>query len=132
MGLEAALEWLSDRVHKLTGVTVSVEAQGGLSARLSNDTSIILFRAASELLNNVVKHSGASRARLVLRQEDGHLSLEVQDDGTGFNVSEVSSESFGIFSIRERMTALGGRLELDSQPERGTKALLLLPLENNE
>jgi PAS domain S-box-containing protein len=132
MGLEAALEWLSDRVHRLTGVTVSVEAQGGLSARLSNDTSIILFRAASELLNNVVKHSGASRARLVLRQEDGHLSLEVQDDGTGFNVSEVSSESFGIFSIRERMTALGGRLELDSQPERGTKALLLLPLENNE
>jgi PAS domain S-box-containing protein len=129
MGLESALEWLSDRVEGLTGVKVSVEAAQGLSAELSNDTKIVLFRAASELVNNVVKHSGATRARLVLQREDGHLCLAVEDNGKGFKVPEVSTESFGIFSIRERMSALGGRLELESQPEQGTRATLVLPLD---
>jgi signal transduction histidine kinase len=53
----------------------------------------------------------------------------VEDNGKGFKVSEVSTESFGIFSIRERMSALGGRLELESQPRQGTRATLVLPLD---
>ena len=128
MGLATALEWLADRFSRISGIEVSAQVEPPAD-RLSEETEIILFRAAAELLTNVVKHSGAKKARVSLRNEAGKLSLVVEDDGKGFEPEKIKVDSFGLFSIRERLSYLGGRLAIDSQSGRGTRAALSVEAE---
>jgi len=78
------------------------------------------------------KHSGAGEATVSLARRDGELRVEVRDRGKGFDIHEKANGgnpvNFGLFSIRERMMALGGSFELESEPEKGTRALLVLPM----
>lgn len=127
MGLAAALEWLAERVGKISGLSVTAKVSQP-SRPISGDMEIILFRAAAELLNNVVKHSGAKRATVSLRDDRDKLWLIVEDDGKGFEPGQVKMDSFGLFSIRERLTSLGGRLEIESRDQTGTRASLSLDL----
>ncbi|HET8721763.1 MAG TPA: response regulator, partial [Nitrospira sp.] len=83
------------------------------------------------LLMNIAKHSGTGEAHLSVDYADCCLRIEVRDEGKGFTVGPESglSTKFGLFSIRERMRALGGTFEIESAPGKGTTALLTLPLE---
>ena len=76
----------------------------------------------------MVKHSGAKNARVALRNDAGKLSLEVEDDGKGFDPGQLKMDSFGLFSIRERLSFLGGNLDIQSQPEKGARATLSVEL----
>jgi PAS domain S-box-containing protein len=131
MGLATALEWLADRVSHMSGIMVSAQVEPPVNP-LNDETEVILFRAAAELLNNVIKHSGAKQARVSLRNDNGRLCLLVEDDGKGFDPVTIKMDSFGLFSIRERLSYLGGRLALDSEKGRGTKAALTLELSQQE
>ena len=95
-----------------------------------------LFRSARELLLNVVKHARASSVRLEVAREEGTMRITVADDGAGFDPTDlrISDEMsrFGLFSVRERMAALGGMLELDSAPGRGTRVSLEVPLDETD
>jgi signal transduction histidine kinase len=89
--------------------------------------------AARELLFNIIKHAGATKARLAIRRDSDTLQIDIKDDGAGFKPSERSYHGmggggFGIFSIRERLRPLSGRLEVESAPGRGTRVRLVLPL----
>ncbi len=131
-GLPAALRWLSERMRRLD-LAVTVEADDGHDFALPEDQAILLFQSARELLMNVAKHAGCSHAVLRLTRDDRELRLDVIDTGRGFNsdVSDAASAAgakFGLFSIRERMKALGGRFEIQSTVGSGTKATLVLPL----
>jgi PAS domain S-box-containing protein len=128
MGLAAALEWLAERVSQMSGVAVSAQVEPPQVA-VSEELAIFLFRAASELLTNVVKHSGAKNAGVALHNEAGKLRLLVEDDGVGFETSQIKTDSFGLFSIRERLSFLGGHLEIDSRINQGTRAALTIELE---
>ena len=92
---------------------------------------------------NVVKHAQTDKATVWVEQESSDLRIEVRDEGVGFdlaaaaaaaasNTATAISSKFGVFSIRERMRALGGRFELHSAPGKGTTAMLRLPLERTE
>ena len=128
-GLPAALTWLGD--HMLPhGLSVAVTI-GKDCPQLPEDQAVLLFQSVRELLMNVSKHAGTDRATLSLSvATDGTLRILVEDAGRGFEgaAADRPSDQFGLFSIRERMQVMGGTLEVDSSPGRGTKATLILPL----
>lgn len=95
---------------------------------LRNEQRHALVRVASEALHNVVKHARARNVMIELREEDGWLSLRISDDGAGFEVDRDYPGHLGLRGIRQRLDKLGGRLELFSQPDRGTRLQALLPL----
>jgi PAS domain S-box-containing protein len=125
-GLPAALRWLGEHMdrHKLK-VTVHAEE---IAVAIPEDQAVLLFQSVRELLINTAKHSGVEEAMLSLVQQDGQLRVEVRDHGKGFAVGSPQLMKFGLFSIRERMRALGGAFEIQSTPGTGTIAVLILPL----
>jgi PAS domain S-box-containing protein len=132
-GLGAALVWLSERM-KRHGLAVSIVSSLPSDTRLPEDRAVLLFQCVRELLMNVVKHAGSGRATVAVATEAQRLSIEVRDGGAGFDMQEALKTGglggrFGLFSIRERMAAMGGSFDLDSSPGMGTTARLTLPIE---
>lgn len=130
-GLPAALRWLGEQMKRFElTVTVQIHAPEGLP--LIEDRAILLFQSIRELLINTAKHAKTSEASVRLTLEDGLLRLTVQDQGVGFDptiVQKASYAKFGLFSIRERMVALGGCCALHSASGKGTTVVLSLPYE---
>ncbi|CUS39135.1 response regulator [Candidatus Nitrospira nitrificans] len=132
-GLPSALEWLGDHMqqHKLT---VGVRWSGSQELSLPGDISVLLFQSVRELLINAAKHAGSGKAVVSAEQRDGSLLIEVRDDGQGFDPKAIrgdmtpQSSKFGLFSIKERMIAMGGQFDLRSSPGEGTTATLILPI----
>jgi signal transduction histidine kinase len=130
--LEGALEWLARHMEKTCGLAVEVQAdpQANLDGE---DVRILLFHSIRELLFNVVKHAGTDHARVrVGACPGGRVRVEVADDGAGFDPErprrdETQAGGFGLFSIRERLELLGGAMEVDSAPGKGTRITILTP-----
>ncbi len=133
LGFEAAVaEWLAEQIEAEHGIATEFE-DDGRPKPLEEDIRVLLFRSVQEVLINVVKHADARKVRVFSRKVDNRIHVGVEDDGVGFNLSEVSSIAaetggFGLFSIRERLEQVGGRLEVDSEPGRGTKVMIVAPL----
>ncbi|MEX0799771.1 MAG: GAF domain-containing sensor histidine kinase [Dehalococcoidia bacterium] len=126
--LAAALGELADNVRVNTLMETDVQLDGDLS-RLSDDQAVELFRIAQEALNNVMRHSRARSARLTLAARDGVLSLEVADDGVGFDPEEKGDSTHsGLRNMMDRSRGLGGRLSIDSSAGKGTSVRLTVPL----
>ncbi len=133
-GLPAALTWLAERM-KRHELAVTIEASGVADITLPEEQTVLLFQSVRELLMNAAKYAGSGRATVALAAEDGVLRLTVRDYGKGFDMTAAASHGtksgttkFGLFSIRERMKAMGGRFDLQSKPGEGTTATLTLPL----
>jgi two-component system sensor histidine kinase DegS len=90
-----------------------------------------VYRLAQECLNNVARHSGASKVMVSLDSADKILRLRVEDDGAGFPVEQVLAkrDSFGVAGMKERVALFGGRLVVRSRPKQGTKVLVELPVD---
>ncbi|MCW5798634.1 MAG: PAS domain S-box protein [Nitrospira sp.] len=132
-GLPMALGWLAEQMLQ-RDLRVSLQL-GPERLPLPEDQAMLLFQSVRELLMNVVKHASVKEASITVRVEEGCLQITVADRGTGFAESDHIAlrkggrvPGFGLFSIRERMLALGGRLEVHSQPGKGTEATLIAPL----
>ncbi len=129
-GLPAALRWLGERMqrHELA-VTVQIETEDLL---LPEDQAVLLFQSVRELLMNTIKHAHSHTATVLMAQVSGALRIEVRDEGVGFDIAAdtptVASSKFGLFSIRERMRALGGHFDVQSTPGEGATATLIVPL----
>ena len=131
LGLPSALTWLAKQMP-LHGLLVEVRLLTE-QVSLPDDQSVLLFQSVRELLINVAKHAGTDRATVSLKvDQEQQLLIEVQDSGRGFDpvAMEAKSENghFGLFSVRERMQAMGGRLEVKSIPDQGTTVTMMLPL----
>ena len=89
------------------------------------------FRIAQEAITNIERHARASRVEIALRRAGDELELEIRDDGTGFDAdaawSRARGASIGLFAMRERAALAGGRLDILSQPGRGTTVRLRFP-----
>lgn len=132
LGLEAALHWLAEEFQRRHGIACEFEDDGA-DKPLGDDIRVVLFQAVRELLVNVAKHARAGLVRMVVAREEDHITLSVQDDGIGFDTDETGSRprkagGFGLFNIRERLEHLGGRLDLHSQPGKGTGITLTAPV----
>jgi len=131
-GLAPSLSWLSDWMLNKHGLEVEVVAE--TDAKLPAEVQTFLFHAARELLFNVIKHSGVNQAKVELQLEaDQVVRLSVSDPGVGFLLSESepgdpTGGRFGLFSIRERIEFLEGRMEILSDPGTGTCISLRVPL----
>ena len=130
-GLSTALGWLGQQMERHQ-LKVSVRVAPEIHTRLPTDRALLVFQSVRELLMNIAKHSGTGEACLSLEHSDRGLRIEVRDEGKGFAVSPKSGPStkFGLFSIRERMRALGGTFDIDSTPGKGTTAVLTLPFDD--
>jgi signal transduction histidine kinase len=132
LGLEAALQSLGEEVGTKCGIRVRFESDGG-PISLPDETSLVLYQAVRELLFNVVKHAGTRSASVATARRGECVRITVRDGGVGFCPEELRqcftpSGGFGLLSLRERLEYLGGRMELESSPGRGTQVVLEVPL----
>jgi two-component system CheB/CheR fusion protein len=130
LGLHDALSWLAEELRKRSGIQIEIR-DDGLPKPLGDETAGVLFRAVRELLTNVVKHAQTRVASVSLCRTGDQLQIDVEDSGVGFDTSAApvpSASGFGLFSVREQMSRLGGALEVESHPHEGTRVSLRLPL----
>jgi PAS domain S-box-containing protein len=129
-GLAAALEWLAAQAEEKYRLRTWVEATPGAEPA-EEEIKMFLFAAVRELLLNVAKHASAQHVWLTIsRTGDGWLRVAVDDDGIGFapdGYAAANQCGFGLFSIRERLDLLSGRMEINSAPGKGTEIALLVP-----
>jgi two-component system sensor histidine kinase UhpB len=130
IGLEHALNRLCADLREQTELQVQCKTIG-IPERLPADVSLCLYRVAQEALQNIARHSAATRAVVRLRADRGRLVLQIVDDGVGFNQSSVAS-GLGLASMRERLAAADGGVEIDSTPGRGTSIDAWIALADGE
>jgi PAS domain S-box-containing protein len=134
LGFEAAVEWFAKHVRSQHGIKVDVQKDMAPIA-MDDEIKVLLFRSVRELMLNIVKHAQAHNARVTIRKEGEDVNIEVEDDGVGIQDnlrdSKVGSDGgFGLFSIRERLHYLGGRVQVKSGNGRGTRITLMVPLQH--
>ena len=130
--LESALERLAEDIHRRHGLKVSFRGDGKAKP-LPTETSVMIFKAVRELLMNAVKHSGAGKVAVGVRRTADRVVVTVRDDGRGFDARAASvydgrRGGFGLFSIREKVSHLGGAFRLSSRRGGGTLAVVTAPL----
>jgi signal transduction histidine kinase len=123
-GLATALWSRLEAVHTHAGIAVEFDCADDV--RLASEAEQELYRVAQEALNNVLKHSRATRVRVAVTQADGRVAMEIADDGVGFE-PEIHMGGFGVSGMRERVVRLGGSLRVDSTPGEGTFVRIEVP-----
>ncbi|MEW6400304.1 MAG: PAS domain S-box protein [Chloroflexota bacterium] len=124
LGLVAALRQHAESVGEKYGLEVSFRA-GKFSKRLPPDMETELYRIVQEALTNVVRHSHARHVDIVLTMRDDDLVVIVEDDGIGFDPeTALSKDRMGLFSMRERAEMIGGKLVIESAPDKGTTLMV--------
>ena len=128
LGLVAALEWLARQTRQSSGLEVEVEA--AFEGEIAPTSAAALYRVAQEALRNAVTHSGASHIRVWITGDRSTATLEVVDDGSGFDVesAEARRPGMGLFSVRERVSLVGGTVDIHSVHGRGTRVSATVPL----
>lgn len=97
--------------------------------RLNHKDELIIYRTITELINNTLKHSGASQISLKLMRSDNELQIEYEDDGKGFDVRKklLGTIGMGLSNIQSRISSLNGKIELESSPSNGMKVSIRIP-----
>ena len=128
-GLLPAIKKLTDNVSINGNLEVALQ-DFGLENRLDNSLEITIFRIIQELITNIVKHANATEASINITQHESLLSIIVEDNGKGFNISEFinCTNGMGLSSIERRVEHLEGTMEVDSFPGKGTSVLIDIPL----
>ncbi|RCK74703.1 MAG: two-component sensor histidine kinase [Anaerolineae bacterium] len=130
LGLVTALEMLAREMESVSGIEISFRKEG-LERRLSAAVELTLYRIAQEALSNVVRHAQATQATLRIHYQDPTVTLQILDDGKGFDVPETltdfaSAGHFGLLGMYERADLIGAHLSIESAPGRGTKLTIRL------
>jgi signal transduction histidine kinase len=126
-GLVAALQWLVQGFRNRTGVTTEFESNRE-EADIAPDRAAALYRVAQEALNNVAKHAHASRVSVQLFAAPDEVSLEIADNGVGFDPHGLgATPGFGVRGLVERARGFGGWAEVNGTPGRGTTVMFSIP-----
>jgi PAS domain S-box-containing protein len=131
-GLVGALNWLAGRMKERSQFIITLDLDEDAEPD-NEEMSLLLFESARELLLNTMKHAGVEQAQVTLKRTDENtILLSVSDNGWGFDPAVVRSRdldeaSFGLFSIQERLTHIGGKLMIESTPGEGTCITLVAP-----
>ncbi len=126
-GLASAVEWQARRFEEWAGLTctVGVEGDGG---EPPPDVATAAFRVLQEALTNVARHAEAENVAVTLRLDPDVVRLVVADDGQGFRGLPTGRRPLGLLGMRERARALGGTVEVRSEPGQGTVVECTFPL----
>jgi signal transduction histidine kinase len=124
--VEEAVESELRALERASGTEVTLEVDGDLSD-LSDSQKIVLFRVVQEALSNVRKHSRAGRVSVALRSTRTFVGLTVTDDGIGFDPTRLGHDRLGLAGVSERVRLLGGAVEIETNPGKGTIVRATLP-----
>jgi len=136
LGLIPAVRHYAKTLLETQGIQVRFAAAGFGKARLPSAVETTVFRVAQEAITNVARHAHARVVSISLALESGHVRLQVADDGTGFDapalLASPDHRRLGIAGMEERVTLLGGRLDLVSAPGQGTVVTMTVPVPGEE
>ena len=128
LGLTKAIESIFDRLSKSTPIKFEINLD--LIDEIFNpDVEINIFRIIQECFNNIIKHSSANEAKIVIKAEEDHVAIFISDNGKGFSKSSINSDShgLGLRNISERVKLIKGKLDVKSEPGRGTNISISIP-----
>ena len=130
LGLVPALHSYAEKYSNSWPIQVQFSAKG-LKRRLPSNVELVLYRIVQEALTNIAKHSAARTAEVALRRQHNIITVTVQDDGRGFDISrtaQTDGSGLGLFGMRERLALVGGTLEVNSTPGKGSTIVARVPL----
>ena len=123
LGLVASLEILAREFEERSGLSITTNLE---NVELGGSSQLTVYRLVQESLTNMGKYAEATQARITLEDFDGYISIDVTDDGKGFNTSAVGAGSHGLAGMRHRVEAAGGKLTVTSAEGRGTRISAVL------
>ena len=128
LGLSQAIRAITRKVSENCSVEFACHVEE-IDGVFDNESEIHIYRIVQEGINNVIKHSGATEATLVVKTSGGQLSISIRDNGKGFaSNGAASGGGFGLRGIRERAEIMGGTARIDSSPDQGVNLLVQLPI----
>jgi signal transduction histidine kinase len=139
-GLTQAIEWLASQIQEKHRLQIKLQAESSFVIP-DEDMQMLLFSCVRELLFNVVKHAGVNEAMVSLRLENNDIQIEVRDRGKGFDVAalawqpshegeqdELQPRSFGLPTLRHRLSLFGGHMDIQSEKDAGTHVTITIPV----
>ncbi|MCP4716074.1 MAG: PAS domain S-box protein, partial [Deltaproteobacteria bacterium] len=132
LGLEVAFEWLAEQTYKKNGLKCKVE-DDDQEKPLDDLQKATLFQAVQEFVVNIVKHAQATRACISVSRADKLIEISVSDNGIGINTEVLAAtarahKGFGLFSVKERLSLIGGEFSIAAEPGNGTTVCITAPL----
>lgn len=131
LGLMPAVRFLSEGISKRS--KLSIHVQSSLEERFAPAAETALYRIVQEALSNISRHAQAGSVSIQFSRSERNLCCLIKDDGKGFDVraheARRGQQGLGLIGMRERLNALGGTLQVHSEPERGTSLLVTIPVE---
>jgi signal transduction histidine kinase len=128
LGLVPAAEWLVKNFRERYGVACDLVVEPA-DLQMDDPQATAVFRIMQEALANVARHAGASQVDISLRHDGGEITLQVRDDGRGFDpASARKPNSFGIVGLRERAHLVDGVIAIETAPGRGTVIDVRIPI----
>lgn len=128
-GLDTALRDFCTDINQSGALRVNYQSLGMENVTLDQTTSIIVYRVVQELINNTMKHAAARQAIVQLSKTEDRLTITVEDDGRGFDTGILKkSKGIGWDNILNRVEFLKGKLDIDSQPGKGTSVHIELTI----
>jgi signal transduction histidine kinase len=132
LGIAAAIDSLIDRLASRSGLRLEADVdlayeRGEAGDRYAPELESTIYRLVQEGLTNAIKHAGATRARVAVEERDGVITVRVEDDGRGFDLSTIK-RGFGLTGMRERVELAGGELTIEGREGGGTLIRAKLPV----
>ena len=127
LGLAAAIEWQAHDFESRSGIAceAALPAEG---VNLHREAATAVFRIFQEALTNVARHANATKVKVTMRQEGGHVKLEIRDNGRGITAVAISDRgSLGLLGMRERAAMFGGDVHFDGVAGQGTTVAVTIP-----
>jgi signal transduction histidine kinase len=133
LGLEAAIRWLLDKHLGEKGIQYFLNIMGTQGKRFTPNVEITLFRIIQEAVVNIARHAGADNVFVIFKIGKNSVNVDIEDDGAGFDVQYAlkrteDARGLGILGMKERVNLIGGNVKICSEPERGTRISLKIPL----
>ena len=128
-GLLSAVTNMAEKISSSNKIAIEVHDHG-LENRLENSLELTIFRIIQELITNTIKHAEATKASIHLTHHEDSLNIMVEDNGKGFNPSQITktNKGMGISSIDKRIEHLNGTMTIESEPDKGTTTIIDIPL----
>lgn len=126
-GLVAAVQWLAENFERRTGIVTRVDTPAHIG--VPSDIQVVAYRTAQEALTNISKYAQATAVHIDMSNAEGHLTLEVRDNGCGMASEQRSKpKAFGLRGLAERARTVDGWLDVSSQVGKGTSIIVSIPL----
>ncbi len=128
IGLQESISDIIYNMEKLTEMEVNAEIDEAVVAKLTSAQKLMVFRIVQEQTSNIIKHSKASAANILLIERSNHVHLLISDNGIGFDKDKQVLKSMGFINIFNRVDAYNGKVEIVTAPDKGCSLIISFPV----